>query len=315
MHDDDAIALREALADRLPAGADLSTALEPITGDASTRRFFRVRSGSGSVLVAALYPETDRERAAHDLEVQRWAWERGLPVAEPVAVSGRVLMLEDLGDSGMAGVLRTDRDGALRAALDTCAAFQRCRWQDAPNPAFDAAFFGRELAGFVAATGLADEDGTVAYLDSLCVALASHPYRLAHRDFHADNLLARGGRMWAVDVQDLRGGPDTYDVVSLLRERGGADAVEDDAPWAERAAEALEWEPGWRRRYLECAAQRGLKVIGTFLRLAASGRTSYLDLLPPVRRRTAAALEALAAPAAVCAAAGGDAADPDAGAP
>ncbi len=50
----------------------------------------------------------------------------------------------------------------------------------------------------------------------------SHPYRLTHRDFHFNNLFLHEGRVRAVDYQDMRGGPDTYDLASLLGERGAA---------------------------------------------------------------------------------------------
>jgi aminoglycoside/choline kinase family phosphotransferase len=76
---------------------------------------------------------------------------------------------------------------------------------------------------------------------------------------------------------------------------------------SERAAERLSWPDGWRLRYLECSAQRGLKVIGTFLRLAAAGRPAYLAWLPVVRARALEALESLGAPGPLCTAVGASA--------
>jgi aminoglycoside/choline kinase family phosphotransferase len=96
-----------------------------------------------------------------------------------------------------------------------------------------------------------------------------------HRDFHVNNLFWYAGAVWAVDFQDMRRGPDTYDAASLLRERAGVDLARDPARWLATAASRLGWPDGWRERYLECAAQRGLKVVGTFLRLKAEGRGRY----------------------------------------
>jgi aminoglycoside/choline kinase family phosphotransferase len=174
----------------------------------------------------------------------------------------------------------------LDGAIEALAAFQRCEWHDTPTPRFDAAFFRRELAIFeqlAVPAGRAAGRAAGAFLDDLASRVAAHPYRLVHRDFHVNNLFLRGADVAAVDYQDMRGGPDTYDVASLLRERGCAELLSSDDSWRARAARRLAWSGAWERRYLECAAQRGIKVVGTFLRLAAGGRPEYLAWLPRVR--------------------------------
>jgi aminoglycoside/choline kinase family phosphotransferase len=182
--------------------------------------------------------------------------------------------------------------------VEALRAFRACEWESCPNAPFDAAFFRRELAvfeQFALPQGAAEPEATE-FLDRLCERVAAHPYRLVHRDYHVNNLFLCGSAVRAVDYQDMRGGPDTYDAVSLLRERAGGERLESDSDWREGAAAALGWAPGWEVRYLECAAQRGVKVIGTFLRLASWGRSGYLAKLPLVRRRAAEALTELGAP-------------------
>ena len=41
---------------------------------------------------------------------------------------------------------------------------------------------------------------------------------LCHRDYHSRNLMLHGGALYIIDFQDARIGPDTYDLVSLLRD-------------------------------------------------------------------------------------------------
>jgi aminoglycoside/choline kinase family phosphotransferase len=282
-------------------------AVTELAGDASHRRFFRVSLPGGGTLVASLYPEALADVARRDHEVQVWAWGRGLPVPQPLGRSGLVVASRDLGDESLGGLGLSGREGLPDLALEALASFQECGWEGLATQPFDAAFFRRELAVFeelALPPGVRGRAEVSAFLDRLSRDLESHPYRLVHRDFHVDNLFLSEGRVWAVDYQDMRGGPDTYDLASLLRERGGT-AFPEQESFCRRAAERLGWPAGWERRYLGCAAQRGLKVIGTFLRLAAGGRPGYLRWLPPVRERSSEALAALDAPPTLRAAAAG----------
>ena len=48
--------------------------------------------------------------------------------------------------------------------------------------------------------------------------LASEPRVLCHRDYHSRNLMLHDNQLYIIDFQDARLGPDTYDLVSLLRD-------------------------------------------------------------------------------------------------
>ena len=41
---------------------------------------------------------------------------------------------------------------------------------------------------------------------------------LCHRDYHSRNLMLHDRRLYIIDFQDARMGPDTYDLASLLRD-------------------------------------------------------------------------------------------------
>jgi N-acetylmuramate 1-kinase len=274
--------------------------IAPIAGDASRRSFYRL-AAAGTSVVAAVYPEGAEEQLARDERVHAWGWERSLPIPRPLGHTALVAFAADLGDEDLERALRGRGERVLAGALETLAAFQACAWEDLETPRFDAAFFRRELEVFETfvcrPAGGVVPPAVSGFLDDLARGLAAHPYRLVHRDFHANNLFLLGAEVWAVDYQDMRGGPDTYDAVSLLRERAGGELFASDLTWRERAAARLAWPAGWERRYLECAAQRGLKVVGTFLRLASGGRPEYLAWLPRVRELARDAAVALAAPA------------------
>src|SRR6185436_15539335 len=53
---------------------------------------------------------------------------------------------------------------------------------------------------------------------SITTELAGEPRVLCHRDYHSRNLMVHAGRLYMIDFQDARMGPDTYDLASLLRD-------------------------------------------------------------------------------------------------
>lgn len=273
--------------------------LQPLPADASVRSFVRLLLPSGRTLVAMVYPTGWEKQTFRHAQVFLWAAGQELPVPRMRALTYGVLVVDDLGATDLRSYL-SKQAAASSWVLPVLRSFQRASLA-APNPPFDAQLFLREMEQFLDEVELAgDRQPAVFFCRALAEALVSHPYRLCHRDFHLDNLMVVGERVMAVDFQDLRAGPDTYDLVSLLRERGGSSLF--PPQFARAAAETLGLSSGWQQRYWQCAAQRGLKALGTFLRLAKQGRDSYLRWVPEVATNTVQALEHLHAPAGLAAA-------------
>jgi aminoglycoside/choline kinase family phosphotransferase len=79
-------------------------------------------------------------------------------------------------------------------------------------------------------------------------------------------------------------GPDTYDVASLLRDRGAAGVLGSETEMAlvDRYAAARGAGCHLRQRYFETLLQRSIKILGTFARQALiRDRRHYLDFIPP----------------------------------
>src|SRR6185503_6624824 len=102
----------------------------------------------------------------------------------------------------------------------------------------------------------------------LCTKIAGHPYTLCHRDYHGQNLHVIDDDLYVIDYQDLRMGPDTYDLASLLRDRGVARILGEEIEldlvdyYARRSGASGDV----RGRYFETLLQRSLKILGTFAR-------------------------------------------------
>lgn len=272
------------------------SAWEPLVGDASQRRFYRLSVGAGKSVVLMLYPPEAEASVRHHGEVFRWASRQGLPVPQLLVELPEALVVEDLGNRGAKEALSTNPKVLQEQLLSVLAAFQAYRGPFDLNPPFDQKLFMRELQQFLDFAGLGEkpDPAVLDFCQRLALALTTHPYRLCHRDFHLDNLVASPRGLKAVDFQDLRWGPDTYDVASLLREREGSTRIPES--FLASAAQVLGWEDTWETRFLQCAAQRGLKALGTFLKLARQGRSDYQRLIPEVATNTLRAVAALGGP-------------------
>jgi len=286
---------------------------EELVGDASCRRYARLWDGQGRTAVVVRYPRSDRRRLARDLEVRAWCGVRGLRVPALLSreIEGGWAVLEDFGKDDAEQTLaasapRSRLELALRA-VTPLAVLAGIPPADLPpwNAPLDRARMRWELAGFelwfLRHRGGAEPPAIVRYwLDGLAEEIDAHPKRVCHRDFHLNNLFfLRSGEIGLIDFQDVLVGPESYDAVSLLEERGMPRLLrgQDRAGWRESWANTTSALPGWRERWRMVRVQRGLKVLGTFARLAAGGDSSYESWLTELARELAPALEAAAAPA------------------
>lgn len=259
-----------------------------LAGDASVRAYFRITAADGRTYMLAWYPEEVRAQLA-----------RFLGAYEAVAPHGRVpevlqscdvaVLQHDVGDRTLFDVLHEDREEGVRlyrAAIDLLAAFQKASDRGL-NPPFTAEFFYAELEMarefYVQKLMQSDVEPILPLLKKLCENVARHPYVLCHRDFHGQNLHVFDDTIYLIDYQDLRQGPDTYDMASLLRDRGVARILGDatELELLDRYAEVTGAPGDVRRRYFETLLQRSIKILGTFSKQPiVRGRMHYLEFIP-----------------------------------
>ena len=148
-----------------------------------------------------------------------------------------VLALEDLGDVTLQAHLGTGAAAAhaalYRQAVGFIDVLQR-RGQELASPALHLvrhrlrrgeAHVGDGLLHQALPRGLPRRRvhrrrarGPPTELAAIVAELAAEPRVLCHRDYHSRNLMLHDGRLCIIDFQDARLGPDTYDLVSLLRD-------------------------------------------------------------------------------------------------
>lgn len=226
--------------------------VETMVGDASTRRYHRVRTQGGvpgSVVIMELPDEplksdevsTGAPAELPFLNVQRYLAAGGIPVPQVYRADlGRGLVaLEDLGDRTFESVVRdastAERRRYYGAAMKQIVAIQQLgrRGVDpgciAFSRRFDQTLLRWELDHFrewylEAERGVKLPEGELRTMndafDWLAGELAGAPPVLVHRDFQSRNLMVVGDGpdLRIIDFQDALLGSEAYDLVALLRD-------------------------------------------------------------------------------------------------
>jgi aminoglycoside/choline kinase family phosphotransferase len=277
---------------------------KPLAGDASFRRYDRLRDGKQRAVLMDAPPPHEDVRPFLKIAGLLHGIELSAPRILARDETTGLLLLEDLGDGTYTRLLA---DGAEETALYALAIDVLCHLQQRFDPAaavlppYDEARLLTEAALLVdwflpAATGAATaaelrEEYLACWRQVLPHAAGAAP-TLVLRDYHVDNLLLLPERegiaaCGLLDFQDAVLGPGSYDVVSLLE-----DARRDVAPalaaaMLERYLAAF---PGIDRAafmasYAVLGAQRSCKIVGIFTRLCVrDGKPGYLKHLPRVWR-------------------------------
>jgi aminoglycoside/choline kinase family phosphotransferase len=262
-----------------------------LAGDASVRAYYRVAAADGNTFVLAWYPEEVRSDVFRNLEAHDAVVEHAR-IPRVVRHHTSAVLQQDVGDRTVFDILHEDRDEGVRLyelAIELLVDFQRAGVREV-NPRFTAEFFANELAMtreyFVEKLMEAPPAVSASLINpfrKLAEKVASHPFVLCHRDFHGQNIHLFNDQLYVIDFQDMRMGPDTYDLASLLRDRGVAEILGDatEEVLVARYRELRDGDAGLRARYFETLLQRSLKILGTFSRQPLDrGKMHYLDFIP-----------------------------------
>jgi aminoglycoside/choline kinase family phosphotransferase len=282
----------------------------PLTGDASDRRYFRVLLDDGPSIVLALHAGPIEFQTLPFANVAALLEQMHLPVPSILGHSDAdgILALQDLGDvtlqAHLGAASATEHAALYREAVSLIEILQRqgrALQSDRFIPyriAFDVEKLTWELEFFVKhfllayrGAQLSDDERQALATEWSAIAgeLASEPRVLCHRDYHSRNLMWHDGRLYLIDFQDARLGPDTYDLVSLLRDSyvDLTDREVDEliayflALKKASPAESVEF----RRRFDLMALQRNLKALGTFgYQTTTRGNTVYIQYIPRTLR-------------------------------
>jgi len=255
--------------------------VEPLAGDASFRRYFRVKDGDRSAVLMDAPPPHEDVRPF--VAVAEWLEMLGLSAPEILArdVESGLLLLADLGSSRLRETLDEDPARELELyelATDVLVHLHRHPPMQGLKP-HGLEQWLEELTLF-----------TEWYCPAVGVSVDVEAYRKAWtevlapvaddglgpvavlRDYHAENVMLVEGRSGVqhfglLDFQDALAGHPAYDLASVLE-----DARRDVDPRIERAmidryVTATGRGAEFERAYWALAAQRNTRILGVFTRL------------------------------------------------
>jgi len=269
--------------------------LEPVSGDASFRRYFRARTANSRFIAVDAPPLQENSHPFVEIG-RRW---RASGVAVPDIILADLeqgfMLLEDFGDTMLLTSLDRADSNPYRGALDVLLHLQQL--SDDKLPFYDQAVLLREMRLFdewflERALGL-DPNDWLPLLEPVYTRLIEQATAQlqvpVHRDYHSRNLMVREtGALGVIDYQDALTGPITYDLVSLLRDSY--------ISWPD--AQVEQWVEAYRQRLVQVGfdlpdsekflkdfylmgMQRQLKVLGIFCRLwLRDGKSGYLKDIP-----------------------------------
>ena len=289
--------------------ATRSPRVVPLTGDASDRRYFRILLQDASSMVLSLYTAAFDYDTLSFVNVARLLARMPVPIPE---ISGHaddlgVLALQDLGDvtlqAHLGAATPAEHSALYRQAVSLIATMQK-RGDELASPdyipyriAFDVEKLAWELDFFTkhfveAYRGVTIPSASRAALqqefDTLTEMLASEARVLCHRDYHSRNLMLHEGKLYIIDFQDARMGPDTYDLVSLLRDSYldlPEQVVGELIAYFLALKGSRDTEQDFRPRFDVMALQRNLKALGTFgYQTTARRNPVYIQYIPRTLR-------------------------------
>lgn len=272
-----------------------------LAGDASFRRYARVQQGDTTYMLMDAPPE--KEDCGPFVTIAQYFDQHGARVPHIVAqdLKQGFLLLEDFGDQLLSTVLNNESaDQYYLQAFKQIIQLQSIPMDRQVFPDYSPEKLMTEMRllddWMLPALGIETTDAqknmiTQSY-EWIIQNLQAQPQVIVHRDYHSRNLMVLKDQqdLGIIDFQDAVVGPDTYDLISIVRDayvqwpKARVDA------WVEQFYGLLPASAKQNRDLAQfkidvevMAIQRHLKILGIFVRLfVRDGKSGYLKDLPRV---------------------------------
>lgn len=212
--------------------------VDKLTGDASTRRYYRLFTTDGSQVVCLDNPYEEGVEKHPFLSVQQFLSANHVKV--PAILDHNLpkgyLLQEDLGNETLimllSGLTNKEQEFSIyKTIVDQLLELHRIPVSAVKNPnlfqlKFDHQKYMDETRftfKYFLTFFLKNQDETLArelegLFDPIMKRLAERKMVITHRDFHSRNIMVKNGHFVFIDFQDARWGIPQYDLVSLLED-------------------------------------------------------------------------------------------------
>ncbi len=215
------------------------TKVEKLTGDASTRRYYRVFTSIATYVVCLDEPLKDHGEEPNFVKLQKVLHQEGVrvPLIYDMDLRLGYLLEEDLGDQTYIREIAkipsiVEEEKMYKGAIDLIISFHKIDTSKYVNQTFTHLAFDTEKLFqemeftkkyfltklFNVNVENSDVLKLYAKLLEICESLSKQKRVLVHRDYHSRNLMFKGDEQVVIDFQDARMGTPLYDLVSLLED-------------------------------------------------------------------------------------------------
>lgn len=269
--------------------------IEPVAGDASARRYFRLTKGGHSRLLMDACPthvpsqQPFVDTAAHLRRIGLCA-----PEVFHTNIPAGLLLIEDLGNLPLPIAISNFHVSEKESYL--CAVDVLIHLQNAPAPDWLTPYGPQEMVAAlepffseVSPDISAETKAAIAEeMEQLLTRYCTDQNVMILRDFHAENILWQPKatalrRAGLIDFQDALLSHPVYDFISLLKDARRTIEAPTETAMIQHFLNATDMDA---EQFSVCSAlltlQRNLRILGLFHRLARHGSRGYLDLAPRV---------------------------------
>jgi aminoglycoside/choline kinase family phosphotransferase len=263
--------------------------VERLTGDASTRRYYRLFTNHESFVACLDHPTETGTNPF--IRVQEFLNEYGVrvPIVHDRSVEKGYILEEDLGDVTLLQHLSTIKDketelGIYKTIIDRILEIHKIPASEVEGSGkFELSFDEKKLnyeidftVDFFMNRFLKVEDDAITkevakLFVPICERIAKEEMVLTHRDYHSRNIMVKENDFVIIDFQDARWGLPQYDLVSMLEdcyyeldEENKKYLIQyyyDSLPSEVHKQESFE---NFMKLYDDMALQRVFKAVGSF---------------------------------------------------
>tara|TARA_R110000868_G_scaffold100129_4_gene275458 strand:- start:3651 stop:4676 length:1026 start_codon:yes stop_codon:yes gene_type:complete len=280
--------VEESLKKEVISGGDYK--IQKLTGDASTRRYYRIKFDSIAYVVCLDTPKSEDDGEPDFMIVHR-ALEKNnvrVPKILDYDIERGYYLEEDLGDQTFLKQLshcrsRVEEKDWYVKAVDLLIEMHKVDVESDSTKIYCKRSFDQEklmseiqftFAQFI--EGLMsykkeeyDHSALLADFTNICERISKGPWVFTHRDYHSRNLMIKGEELIVIDFQDARKGLPQYDLCSLLEDcyyetsLGNHDELI-KRYWNNFGNQLWDNEEDFMEQYRLMSVQRIFKAIGSF---------------------------------------------------